>query len=112
LLLERTLAIIFLDRIPHVNWHKRFVADKAGNILPGIAILKCKIIDFSIKFCRDFFVLELKMDSINRIIVMGNIPTYLDNIFSCHRQNRIHVGVFLESDCTISIRPLASYSSE
>jgi hypothetical protein len=63
LLFENTLAIIFLDRVPHMDRHEGFIADGAGNVFPGISILKWKCIDFSVVFCSDFFMLELTMNS-------------------------------------------------
>jgi hypothetical protein len=43
--------------------HEGFIADKTGNVFPGISILKRKSIDFSFEFYGDFFILELTTNS-------------------------------------------------
>ena len=62
-LFENTLTIIFLYRVPHMDRHEGLIADKRGNVFPGISILKRKGIDFAIEFCGDFFILELTRNS-------------------------------------------------
>ncbi len=39
--------------------HERFIADETADVLPGISVLKCKVIDLSVEFCGDLFMFEL-----------------------------------------------------
>jgi hypothetical protein len=57
-LFKSTLTIVFLDGVPHVDRHERFINNQTGNVFPGIAILKFKTIDFSVEFHHDFFILN------------------------------------------------------